>query len=187
MDGHSPSIRTVGRGGSVAKLVNTGDDAAKRVVAGSRDREAYLSCKVSLPGRCLATKGVVLVACRQPRDVGHVKRDEARRGGYATFVVVVPSRRRAVGLDLRNLMTAVPRRGRHLTDEVFERRALTFGIVCHAVSGNSIPYSIDERLGARFDFFATNIGNRDVAGSLAGDRRGGLFVEVGDSAYPAVG
>ena len=84
-------------------------------------------------------------------------------------------------------MTAVPRRGRDLTGEVFERRALAFGIVCHAVSGNSIPNSVDVRLGTHFRSFAASIGNRDVAGRLAGDRRGRLLVEVGDGADPGVG
>ena len=143
--------------------------------------------EVGLPSRNLTTKVVVLVAGREPRDVGHIKRDEARRGDHAAFVVVVPGRSGTVGLCLRNLMTAVPRRGRNLPGEVFERRALAFGIVCHAVSGDSIPNSLDVRLGTRFDFFAASIGNCDVAGRLARDRRGGLFVEVGDSAYPAVG
>ena len=38
-----------------------------------------------------------------------------------------------------------------------------------------------------FDFFAASIGNRDVAGRLAGDRRGRLFVEVGDGFNPEIG
>ena len=48
---------------------------------------------------------------------------------------------------------AIPRRGRDLPGEVFERRALAFCVVCHAVSGNSIPNSIDVRLGAGFRNF----------------------------------
>ena len=31
------------------------------------------------------------------------------------------------------------------------------------------------------------VGDGDVAGGFAGDRRGGLFVEMGDGAYPSVG
>ena len=42
---------------------------------------------------------------------------------------------------------AIPRRGRDLPGEVFERRAPAFCVVCHVVSGNSIPNSVDVRLG----------------------------------------
>ena len=42
---------------------------------------------------------------------------------------------------------AIPRRGRDLTGEVFERRALALFVVCHAIAGNSIPNSVDVRLG----------------------------------------
>ena len=68
-------------------------------------------------------------------------------------------------------MTAVPRRGRHLTGEVFERRAPALLVVCHAVSGNSVPNSVDICFGADFRDFAAGIGERDVAGGLAGDWR----------------
>ena len=61
---------------------------------------------------------------------------------------------RTVRLDFRNLVAAIPRRGRDLTGEILQRRALAFGIVCHAVSGNSIPNSLDERLGLFFENFA---------------------------------
>ncbi len=42
MDGQSPSIRTIGRGGSVAELVDAGDDATELVVVGASYREADL-------------------------------------------------------------------------------------------------------------------------------------------------
>ena len=84
-------------------------------------------------------------------------------------------------------MTAVPRRGSDLPDEVFASNALAFCVVCHAVSGDSIPHSINVRFGTRFDFLAARIGDRDVAGCLAGDGRGGLLVEVGDGANPNIG
>ena len=42
---------------------------------------------------------------------------------------------------------AIPRRGRDLPGEVFERRALALFVVCHSVSGDSIPNSVAERLG----------------------------------------
>ena len=77
-------------------------------------------------------------------------------------------------------MAAIPRRGRYLTGEVFERRALAFCVVCHTVSGNSIPNPVNERLGYLFGNFAACVGERDVAGRLARDGQGGLFVEVGD-------
>ena len=84
-------------------------------------------------------------------------------------------------------MAAIPRRGCHLTGEVFDRRALAFCVVYHAVFSNSIPNPIDERLGARFDFLAARIGKRDVARGFAGDGRGRLFVDVGDGFGPEVG
>jgi len=110
------------------------DRASKLVVARAGNREANLSCVIGLPGRSLAAKVVVLVASRKPRDVGHVERDQARGGDYAAFAVIVPCRGRAVGLNFGNLVTAVPRRGRDLPGEVFERRALAFCVVCHTVS-----------------------------------------------------
>ena len=51
---------------------------------------------------------------------------------------------------------AIPRRGRHLTGEVFERRALALFVVCHAVSGDSIPNSVDVRLGSLLKNFAAS-------------------------------
>lgn len=137
-DGHSSTIGAVGRRSSVAEPVDAGDYASKGVVGGALSGEADLRGKVGLPCGRLPTKGVVFVACREPRDVGHVEWDQTRRSDYAPFVVVVPSSSRAVWLNLRNLVTAVPSRGRHLTGEIFERRALAFGIVCHAVSGDSM-------------------------------------------------
>lgn len=77
-------------------------------------------------------------------------------------------------------MTAVPRLGSHLPGEVFRSNALSLFVVCHAVSGNSIPNSVDERLGAGFRSFAAGIGGRYVAGGLAGDGSKGLLVEMGD-------
>ena len=44
----------------------------------------------------------------------------------------------------------------------------------------SIPNSINERLGYLFGNFAAGVGGRYVAGRLAGDGRGRLFVKVGD-------
>ena len=52
------------------------------------------------------------------------------------------------------------------------------------VSGNSIPNSVDERFGAGFGNFAAGVGKRDVAGCLAGDGGGRLFVEMGNSFNP---
>ena len=51
---------------------------------------------------------------------------------------------------------AIPRRGRDLPGEVFERRALAFCVVCHVVSGNSIPNSVDVRLGPLLKNFAAS-------------------------------
>ena len=47
-------------------------------------------------------------------------------------------------------------RCRDLPGEVFERRTLAFCVVCHAVSGNSIPNPIDVRLGTGFRNFAAS-------------------------------
>ena len=153
MDGHSSPVLAILRCSGVAKLVDAGDDAAKLVVSYAGNREPDLSRKVGLPSRSLAAEGVVAVAGREPRDVGHVERDKTRSGGYAPFIVVVPSSSRTVGLNLRNLMAAVPRRGRDLPGEVLERHALACRVICHAVSGNSIPKTVDECLGARFRNF----------------------------------
>ena len=57
-----------------------------------------------------------------------------------------------------SLVTAIPRRGRDLPGEVFERRALALFVVCHAVSGNSIPNSVDERLSFLLKNFAAGVG-----------------------------
>ena len=81
-------------------------------------------------------------------------------------------------------MAAVPRRGRYLTGEVLGSDALALEVVCHLVSGDSIPNSVYERLGFLFNDFAAPIGGGDVAGGLAGNRQGGLLVEVGDGANP---
>ena len=51
---------------------------------------------------------------------------------------------------------AIPRRGRDLSGEVFERRAPAFCVVCHVVSGDSIPNSVDERLGPLLKNFAAS-------------------------------
>ena len=124
---------------------------------------------VGLPSRDLAPEIIIAIAGRKPCNVGHVKRDEARRGDYTPFHVVVPGRGRAVGLNLRNLVAAVPRRGRHLTGEVLGSDALALKVVCHPVSGDSIPNSVYERLGFLFNDFAAPIGGGDVAGGGKGD------------------
>ena len=77
-----------------------------------------------MPSRNLATEGIVAITGGKPSDIGHVERDQARGGSYAAFVVVVPGRSRAVGLNFGNLMTAVPRRGRDLPGEVFASNPL---------------------------------------------------------------
>ena len=84
-------------------------------------------------------------------------------------------------------MATVPRRRRDLTGEVLGSDALALGVVCHLVSGNSIPNSVYERLGFLLKNFATTIGGGDIASRLARDGGGRLFVEVGDGAYPSVG
>ncbi len=61
-------------------------------------------------------------------------------------------------------MTAVPRRGRDLTGKVFERRALALFVVCHAVSGNSIPNPVDERLRLLLKNFAAGCKRRFMQG-----------------------
>ena len=167
MDEHSSPIWTIlGRRG-IAELVDASDYAAKLVVASLRYREPYLSRIVGLPCGDLTTEGVVLVASRKPRDVGHVERDKPRRGNHAAIVVVVPSSSRTVGLNLRNLVTAVPRRGSDLAGEVLGSDALALEVVCHLVSGDSIPNSVYERLGFLFNDFAAPIGGGDVSGGLA--------------------
>ena len=168
----NPPIVAKARRRCIAELVDTGDDAAKLVVARLRGREADLGRVVGLPRRNLAAEVVVAIASRQPGDVGHVERDQARGSDHASFCVVVPSRRRAVGLNFRNLMAAVPRRGRNLTGEVFGCNALAFGVVRHLVSGDSIPNSVYERLSFLLKNFAAGVGKRDIAGGLAGDGRG---------------
>ena len=125
-------------------------------------------CAFILNGRAARSTSLVAI-CRH-------------RGLVAEDIVGVADR-----VGLQNLVTAVPPRGSHLTGEVFERRALAFCVVCHAVSGDSIPHSINVRFGTRFDFLAARIGDRDVAGCFAGDGRGGLLVEVGDGFSPEVG
>ena len=152
-DGQSSPVLAILRRGCIAQGVDTRNYAAKLVVARAGCWEADLSRVVGLPCSDLTAEVIILVASREPRDVGHVERDKTRSGGYAPFIVVVPSSSRTVGLNLRNLMAAVPRRGRDLPGEVFERRALAFGVVRHAVSGNSIPKTVDECLGARFRNF----------------------------------
>ena len=42
-------------------------------------------------------------------------------------------------------------------------------VICHAVSGNSIPRTVDECLGFPFNDFAAAVGQDDVAHRLAGD------------------
>ena len=170
-DGHSATIGTITRGRCVAELVNIRHYPSQLVVARAGCRQADLSRVVCLPCSNLTAKGIILVAGGKPRDVGHVERDEARRVDHTAFVVVVPGCGRAVRPGCRNLMTAVPRRGRHLSGEVFERRALALFVVCHAVSTDSIPNPVDHCLGAGFDDFAARIGGRDVAGSFTGDGR----------------
>ena len=187
MDEHSSPVWTILRRRSVAELVDASNNAAKLIVARTGNREANLRRVVGLPCSDLATEGIVAITGCEPSDICYIERDQARGGYYAPFVVVVPGRRRTVGPGFRNFMTAVPRRGRDLPGEVFERRTLALFVVCHAVSGNSIPYSINERLGAGFRNFATSVGKRDVAGRLAGDRRGRLLVEVGYRADPGIG
>jgi len=49
-------------------------------------------------------------------------------------------------------VAAVPRRGHDLTGEIFGCDALALEVVCHAVSGDSIPNSVDVRLGSSLDF-----------------------------------
>ena len=119
MDGHSPSIRTVGCRCGVAELVDASLNAAELVIASTSNWEANLRRIVGLPGGSLTTEGVVTITGGEPGDVSHVERDKTRSGGYAPFIVVVPRRGRTVGLNLRNLVTAIPRRGRNLTGEVF--------------------------------------------------------------------
>ncbi len=186
VNGHSSPIRAVGRGSGVAELIDTRLDTTKGVVARARRGEANLSRKVGLPYSNLTAESIILVASRKPRDICHVERDQARRGDHAPFVVVIPGGGRAIGLGLGNLVTAVPRRGRDLTGEILQRRALAFCVVCHVVSGDSIPHSINVRLGAGFGYFATRIGGRDVARGFAGDERGRLLMEVGNGFNPKV-
>ena len=64
------------------------------------------------------------------------------------------------GTQLANMSASelIPHRGRDLTGEVFERRALALFVVCHAVSGDSIPNSVDERLGSLLKNFAAGVG-----------------------------
>ena len=187
MDGHSPSIRTIRSRGSIAQCVDTRDDAAKLVIAGARDREADLRGKVGLPCRNLTTQGVVAIAGREPCDIGHVERDKARRGDHAPFDVVVPGGGRAIGLGFRDLMTAVPRRGRNLPGEVFGCNPLALWIVRHRVSGDSVPNAVDVRICFLFENFTAVVGGRYVAGGLAGHGRGRLFVKMGDGTDPIVG
>ena len=104
-----------------------------------------------------------------------------------SFVVVVPGGGRAIRLGLRNLVTAIPRRGSDLTGEVFGCYPLALWIVCHCLPGNSIPNFANVRLGFLFENFAAGVGDGDVAGGFAGDGGSGLFVEVGDGANPEVG
>ena len=163
------------------------DNSTYLVVGCARCGEADLSCVIGLPSGSLAAEVIVLVAGGKPSDICHVERDEARGGYHATFIVVVPSSSRTVGLDFRNLATAVPCRGRHLSGETFGCDALALEIVCHLVFGDSIPNSVNERLGFLFNDFAAPIGGGDVAGGFARDGRGRLFVEMGDSANPNVG
>ena len=136
-----PVVRIIRRcGGGVVKHERTGGDGfcwipdeavgfgagvGQCAVAG--DTEVIVVCK-----------GVVGVGC------GCDGFEILHAASHATFVIVVPSSGRAVGLNLRNLMAAVPRRGRDLTGEILQRRALAFCVVCHAVSSNSIPNSVDE-------------------------------------------
>ena len=77
-DGHSSTIGTITGRRGVAKLVDAGDDAAQRVVAGAGNGEPDLSGVVGLPCSDLTAEGIILVASRKPRDVGHVERDKAR-------------------------------------------------------------------------------------------------------------
>ena len=55
------------------------------------------------------------------------------------------------------------------------------------VRARRLSDSVDVRLRAGFDDFAARIGDGDVAGRLAGDRRGGLLVDAGGSANPGIG
>lgn len=77
-------------------------------------------------------------------------------------------------------MTAVPRRGRNLTGEVFGSDAFASRVICHAVSGNSIPRTVDIRFRFLFDCFASAVRQGCITRRLAGDGRGRLLVEVGD-------
>ena len=140
--------------GGVAERVDAGDSAAELVVRCAGCWQAYLSRVIGLPGRNLATEVIVLVAGGEPSDIDHVERDEARRGDHAPFYVIVPSRGRAIRLRFRDFMTAVPRRGRDLTGEVFRGYPLTLWIVRHLVSGDIVPNTVDVRICFLFQNFA---------------------------------
>ena len=84
-------------------------------------------------------------------------------------------------------MAAIPRRGRDLTGEIFGCDALALEVVCHLVSGDSVPNPIYVRICFLLKNFAAPIGDGDVTSGFPADRRGGLLVEVGDGANPNVG
>ena len=60
-------------------------------------------------------------------------------------------------VGLRNLVAAVPRRGRDLPGEVFASNALALLVVCHAVSGDSILNFANVRLGFFFENFCRDL------------------------------
>ena len=80
----------------VMALIDASDDAAKGVVARLSCGQTNLRGVVGLPGRDLAAEVVVAIAGRKPRDVSHVKGNEARGGYHAPFCVVIPS---SIGLN----------------------------------------------------------------------------------------
>ena len=82
---------------------------------------------------------------------------------------------------------AIPVRNRRLAGEVLGSDALACRVVRHAVSGNSIPRTVDECLAFPFNGFAAAIGCCDVACRLAGNGGRRLFVEVGDGFNPEIG
>ena len=154
--------------------------AAEAVVGRRRRGNADARGVVRRPGRGLAAEGVVGVAGRDPGHVRQVRRNEARRGDHAAIVIVIPGRGRAVGLRLRDLVTAIPVRNRRLAGEVLGSDALARRVVRHAVTDNSIPRTVDECLGFPFDGFAAAVRQGCIARCLAGDGRGRLLVEKGD-------
>ena len=146
MDEHSSPVLAILRHRGIAKLVDAGNDAAKRVVCSARCRQTNLRRKVGLPCRSLAAKVVVAIAGGKPRDVSHVEGNKTRRSNHTPFFVVIPCSSGAVRLGLGNLVTAVPRRGSDLPGEVFGCYPLALWIVRHRVSGDSVPNTVDVRI-----------------------------------------